>query len=270
MKPARSEREEGGISPEVPHLSHSRINRYLHCPEQYRLYYVENLRLRVLAANLVFGQVIHQALAGFFKTKTDPVSIFEEAWNQLRGVELAYGQYDSWEKLAAAGEGLLRQFLTDEVPRLTDIEGSEEGFTLTVTTLGIPFVGVIDLMARLDGTRTVIDFKTAAKAYEEHTVALSDQLTAYVLARPDAEQVALCVFVKTKVPRIEWHVSRRTPAEITDYLTKAELVGQAITARHFYKRPGWWCSSCDYLPVCLGDQKKVRETLVQATPRRAA
>ena len=28
----------------APHLSHSRINRYLTCPEQYRLYYVEKLR----------------------------------------------------------------------------------------------------------------------------------------------------------------------------------------------------------------------------------
>ena len=27
----------------TPHLSYSRINRYLTCPEQYRLYYVENL-----------------------------------------------------------------------------------------------------------------------------------------------------------------------------------------------------------------------------------
>jgi hypothetical protein len=31
----------------------------------------------------------------------------------------------------------------------------------------------------------------------------------------------------------------------------------------FYKRPGKWCLYCDYLPVCTGDQKKVKETLVQ-------
>jgi RecB family exonuclease len=270
MKPARSEREEGGISPEVPHLSHSRINRYLHCPEQYRLYYIENLRPRLTAANLVFGQVVHQALARFFKAKTDPVTSFEDSWDQLRRIELAYGAYDSWEKLAASGETLLRMFVAEEAPRLDAIDAIEEGFALTVTTLGIPFVGVIDLVAHLDKRRTVIDFKTAAKAYEEHTVLLSDQLTVYVLARPDAEQVALCVFVKSKVPRIEWHVTERKPAQIAEYLRKAELVGQALMARHFYKRPGWWCSSCDYLPVCLGDQKKVRETLVQAAPRRAA
>jgi predicted choloylglycine hydrolase len=51
-------------------------------------------------------------------------------------------------------------------------------------------------------TLTVIDFKTAKSAYPEYEVALSDQLTTYQLAEPDAEQVAFCVFVKTKEPRI--------------------------------------------------------------------
>ena len=27
-------------SSSLPYLSHSRVSRYLHCPEQYRLYYV--------------------------------------------------------------------------------------------------------------------------------------------------------------------------------------------------------------------------------------
>ena len=39
-----AEKEERGRPNGVPHLSHSRINRYLLCPEQYRLYYVEKLR----------------------------------------------------------------------------------------------------------------------------------------------------------------------------------------------------------------------------------
>ena len=54
---------------------------------------------------------------------------------------------------------------------------------------------------------------------------------------------------------------------LAEYLAQADLVGGAITARHFYKRPGKWCGYCDYLPVCLGDQQKVRDTLVQVTPR---
>ena len=36
-----------------------------------------------------------------------------------------------------------------------------------------------------------------------------------------------------------------------------------IHNERFYKRSGKWCSSCDYLPVCGGNQKKATETLVQ-------
>jgi hypothetical protein len=45
-----AEKEERGRPNGVPHLSHSRISRYLLCPEQYRLYYVENLRPRHYSA----------------------------------------------------------------------------------------------------------------------------------------------------------------------------------------------------------------------------
>jgi len=54
----------------------------------------------------------------------------------------------------------------------------------------------------------VIDFKTTTAAYQDHDVQLSDQLTAYQLAEPEAQQVALCVFVRTKEPRIDWSFPR--------------------------------------------------------------
>jgi len=153
--------------------------------------------------------------------------------------------------------------------RITRIEAVEQGFSLTVTSLGVPFVGVVDLVAHLDGKRTVIDFKTAARDYEEHTVVLSDQLTAYALAKPEAEQVALCVFAKGATPRVEWHLARREGPQIAEYLRKATVVGHAIGAGHFYKRPGWWCAGCDYLPACLGDQRKVEETLARVAARES-
>ena len=74
----------------LPHLSHSRINRYLLCPEQYRLYYIEKLRPRIYSAVLVFGQVVHQALAAFFQTGTDPTTTFAAQWKEVERVELRW------------------------------------------------------------------------------------------------------------------------------------------------------------------------------------
>ena len=256
------EREEV-VSSRGPYLSYSRINRYLLCPEQYRLYYIENLRLKVPSASLVFGQIIHQALAVLFRSGEDPVEHFMGQWTLVKEEELDYGSKESWEKLQACGKALLEKFLEEELPRLANVRASEKVFELNITTLDLPLIGVIDLVADFDKKSTVVDFKTAASAYQRHEVVLSDQLTAYQLAEPDARQSALCVLVKTKEPKIEWYLSARTGDHLVEFLNKAQLVSHEISAGHFFKRPGKWCSWCDYLPVCLGEEHKARETLVQ-------
>jgi RecB family exonuclease len=244
-------------------LSHSRINRYLLCPEQYRLHYIEKLRPKFPSSNLVFGQVLHQAIAGFFRAGEDPAKLFVECWATLREIDLAYSKKDSWEKLQVSGQALLAAFLEKAAPRLTNVRAVEQSFEITVTGLGKPFVGVVDLVCDLDGKRTVVDFKTAASSYAPHDVVLADQLTVYLLAEPDALQAAFCVLVKTKEPKIEWHVATRSGEQLAEYVGKVDLVAHDIEAGRFYKRPGMWCSWCDFLPVCLGDKQKVQETLIQ-------
>ncbi len=255
--------DEDRVRIQTPHLSHSRVSKYLHCPEQYRLYYVENLRLRSPTSSLVFGQVIHAALAGLFGKGEDPVVSFETQWTVAKGWDLTYKDREPWEKLHDTGRRLLDRFVSDATDRLSNIRAVEEPFRLQVTGLDEPFVGVIDLVAALNGVATLIDFKTSAGSYEPHEVLLSDQLTAYQLAKPDAQQAALCVLVKTKEPKIEWHVATRQPDQLTEYLGKVGYVAREIASGRFYKRPGKWCSWCDFLPVCTGDQKTEQETLIQ-------
>jgi CRISPR/Cas system-associated exonuclease Cas4 (RecB family) len=262
-QPAPSDTSEEGLLPGGPYLSHSRLSRYLHCPEQYRLYYVERLRLRVPAAALVFGQVVHMALSFHFRHGEDPVKAFEDCWNSATATALGYKKRESWESLMATGQALLAKFVREALPRITNVQASESRFELAIEGLDLPFVGVIDLVADLDGKSTVVDFKTSVSAYEDHEAALSDQLTAYQLAEPEAEQTALCVLVKTKEPRIEWFVEERRPGQLVEFLAKAEYVASEIAAARFYKRPGKWCAWCDYLPVCLGNEKAVEETLVR-------
>lgn len=246
-----------------PHLSHAQIAKYLHCPESYRLYYVERLRPRVPAANLVFGQVVHQSLAEFFRNGVDPRWYFVEEWKEMRELGLRFGPRESWEKLDQVGGALLEKFLEEEVPRIGKVQAVEAPFELDLSTLDTPFVGIIDLVADFDGKRTVIDFKTSASHVEAHEAQLSDQLTAYQLAEPEATQAAFCVLVKTKEPKIEWHVTTRSAEQVRDYLAKVGLVAREIQGARFYKRPGKWCSWCEFLPVCLGDAAQIEKTLVK-------
>jgi len=262
--PARTNDPEAALD-QAPNLSYSRINRYLTCPEQYRLYYLERLRPKVESAGLVFGARIHLALADLFRSGVDPVETFQKDWETLKEVELHYGKRESWHDLQAKGAKLLEKFLKAEAPKIREIESVEKKFELGITLLDLPFVGIADLVAQVNGLKTVVDFKTSNSDYEDHEVVLSDQLTAYWLADPEAQKVALCVLVKTKEPKIEWHFAERDAERLTEYLAKVQIVSEDIHAGKFYKRPGKWCSYCDFLPVCLGDKKKVEETLVNIT-----
>jgi hypothetical protein len=257
------EKDELALASQTPHLSHSRINRYLTCPEQYRFYYIENRRLKFPSASLVFGQVVHQALADLFNKKSDPTDFFLRTWSELKEVKLTYGKKQTWEKLQASGRGLLQKFVNEEYCRIKQVKAVEKKFELNITGVDLPFIGIIDLVAEVDSKNTVADFKTAASDYEEHEAPLSDQLTAYKLARPEAEQVAFWIMIKTKEPKIEWHPSSRSPEEMMKYISKVGYLAREIKAGNFYKRPGKHCSWCDYLPICLGDARKAQETLVE-------
>ena len=249
----------------IPHLSHSRINRYLTCPEQYRLYYVEHLRPRVPASGLVFGAVLHKALADLFRTGTDALKGFLSQWEELVGVTIRYKERETWDVLKEKGTKLIDRFLAEELPKLRTIHAVEKRFELRVGSLPLPFIGITDLVADVNGGIAVVDFKTAASGYDDYEVTLSDQLTAYSLAEPEATHVAYCVFVKTKEPRIEWHFAERTSQDLVDYVEKARMCGEDILAEKFYKRPGKHCAYCDFLPVCMGNGKKAVETLVRIT-----
>lgn len=249
-----------------PHLSHSQITKYETCPRQFYHYYVEGLRPAQVSASLVFGTSVHEALAAHFSSGEDPVSFFAAEWGLHEDDDLRYAGRDSWASLNDKGLGLMAYFLAHERDRLTKISGIESKFSVQVSSLPVPLVGVIDLVAELDGILTVIDWKTSSSSYGEEDVHLSDQLTTYTLAHPEIPDVAYGLFVKTKEPRFEWHRSRRTGEEVGDLLRKAERVVSDIQAGRFDKRPGDHCSYCDFLPLCLGRKAEAASTLTVPSP----
>jgi len=59
---------------------------------------------------------------------------------------------------------LLDRFVQHEVNRIGNIKAVERTFELRITMLDLPLVGIIDLLADVDGKRTVVDFKTSSSA----------------------------------------------------------------------------------------------------------
>jgi PD-(D/E)XK nuclease superfamily len=247
----------------APHFSYTRIQKYLTCPEQYRLYYVERLRARQESANLVFGATVHLALAELFRHGLDPVETFDKEWQVIREVELRYSKRISWQSLAETGKQLLEKFVREETQKITKVIAVEQAFEFYLSGLDLPFVTILDLVAEVNRKKTLVEFKTAAADFERFEVELMDQATAYHLADPEIEQVGVCVLVKTKKPAIRWHFTRRSPDQVVEYLDKVDAVAGAIRSAIYYRRPGKWCRQCEFLPVCTGDTKTTDKTLVK-------
>lgn len=148
-----------------PHLSYSRINRYLTCPEQYRLYYLENYRPKQPPASLIFGKVIHRAIARFFQTGCDLKNTFQSEWHECKNANLRYSFRDTWDSLNEKGINLLGKFLDERMVRFPKILAVEKEFELSIPGLNLPFVGIIDLIVETEGKITIVDFKTSSSTY---------------------------------------------------------------------------------------------------------
>src|SRR5262249_19787158 len=154
---------------------------------------------------------VHAALAAHFRSAYDPIASFDAAWCRYQDQPVTYTGSESWLRLRDTGRALLQTFMANDRWRIRTVYDVEKRFAVTMAGLPRPIIGIIDLIADMDGRRTVIDWKTAGQHYGPWSADLSDQLTTYWLAEPQAEQVAFGVLLKTKSPEIQWVVSRRTP-----------------------------------------------------------
>ena len=118
--------------------------------------------------------------------------------------------------------------------------------------LGIPLVGVMDLVLDTETGPAIIDFKTAGRSSEPLEIVHELQLTSYAYlyrhaAGKDEAGLEIRSLVKTKTPKIEFHRYpvrteahfRRLFSVIRDYL-------DALDRGRFSYRPGWTCGCCDF------------------------
>jgi hypothetical protein len=121
--------------------------------------------------------------------------------------------------------------------------------------IGLPLVGVIDLV--IDGADgpIIVDFKTAASAsYNDHQHEL--QLTAYAyLVREafglDESELQVRQLIKTKVPKIVTHCfPRRTDEHFERFFGLVREYLDALDKGMYNYRPSWNCSMCDHYGTC--------------------
>jgi hypothetical protein len=175
------------------YVSASRLGLWAKCPLAYKFRYVDGIKTPTTAA-LFLGHRVHSGLEYFYRHRqlgtdvsaTEVVEQMHATWD--RAVADDKMKFESRQQESA----LRRQATTLVMTYLAQVPADEprplgvEAFMevplvdpLTGEDLGIPLVGIVDLV--LDGEEgpTIIDFKTAARGGELLEISHELQLSCY-------------------------------------------------------------------------------------------
>ncbi len=146
--------------------SYTQLSQYLACPRKYRYRYVDGWQEKETRAGLLFGRAFEQALAAYFQCQDATEVLFKE-WSQYQNTTLDYTHGDSWDRMLQQGIKLLELFCQED---RVEIRHPKRNLQIKISRPLSPisqFVGYVDALGYLDGTRCVIDWKTTAARYPD-------------------------------------------------------------------------------------------------------
>jgi hypothetical protein len=253
-----------------PHISHTQLDMFWRCGEQYRRRYVEGERLPPGIA-IMLGGGVHKGAEHNFRQKIESrrdlpaneivdaaVAGFEADF--AGGFSLTDDEADRGIKavLGEAKDKLVQLALCHAVEQAPDYQpvAVEHATRIVFPAATHDLLAITDLR---DDVRRVTDFKTAARKMPEDAVHTSVQLTIYAAAfqvdtGSPPQEVRLDVVTKTKTPQRQLLRSERTRADMQALLNRVNVTLATINAGNFPPAsPGSWVCSpkwCGYWATC--------------------
>ena len=213
------ERQGGALE----YVSPSRLGCWLSCPLKWKFRYLDGIRTPTTPA-LFVGKAVHAGLECYYRHRQLGVTLaaddvarrMAESWAALVDEEkMDFDSPDDEEAMRQQVADLVRVYLgnvpKDEKPLAVEV--AAEAPLVDPTTgedLGMPLVGVIDLVLDGEAGPLIADFKTAARSSEPMEISNEIQLTSYAwLHRQIAGQqeggLEIRSLIKTKSPKVEFH-----------------------------------------------------------------
>ncbi len=122
--------------------------------------------------------------------------------------------------------------------------------------LGLPLVGVMDLVLSYEEGPLICDFKTSGRSSEPLEIIHEIQLTSYAwLFRQTAPLseggLEIRSLIKTKVPKVEFHgYPARTEGHFRRLFTVIREYLDTLDSGRFNYRPSFGCGMCDFADQC--------------------
>ena len=261
----------------MPTYSHSQLSTYETCPHQYKLAYIDKIKVETEGIEAFMGSRVHDALEKLYRdlkvTKLNSLEeiidyyhqSWEKNWNEM--IQIIRKEYtaDHYRRL---GE----KCITDYYKRYYPFDqgktlGLEENIYFPLDQeKGYSIRGFIDRLALLDHSILEIhDYKTSGRLPTQENVNSDRQLAFYQMGVEgkwkDIQEI-----------RLIWHYlafdteirSSRTPEELHRLRRKTlELIQKIETDRQFLPKEGPLCNWCDYQGFC---PKRKHQMIVESFP----
>jgi hypothetical protein len=243
--------------------SYTQIREYLTCPRRYRHHYLDGWQEKEDSAASLFGRAFEKALAAYF-LRQDPVAVLSIQWRSYRGDLMSTIGNRKWEHMLQQGIELLAAFADDDRVRISQ---PRRNLQIRMTRRLAPtnnFLGYVDAIGYLDGTRSILEWKTTSSRYPEQPaglLSLDPQLICYSWLTGIAE-VSLICFVRKRVPEIQYLSAVISEEQRIEYgrlveSTVAQIESANFSAHSGIRFPHSACLGCPFIGLCLQNQQLI-------------
>jgi hypothetical protein len=249
--------------------SYTQISHYLTCPRRYRHRYLDGWQEKGTRAAMLFGRAFEQALAAYF-LREDPAAVLFREWSTCQNLGLHFTHGDTWDRMLQQGIQLLDRFCQDDRIRIRQPRRNLQIKFVRPVLDKNEFVAYVDAIGKLDGTGSLLEWKTTSSRYPEEPeglLALDPQLICYSWITGISE-VAQVVFVRKRLVEVQYLHTKITDEQRREFSQLVEDTIRRIESAQFLPHSGIRfpqnpCSSCPYIGLCLGKQQLAESALVR-------
>jgi hypothetical protein len=247
--------------------SHTQIREYLNCPRRYRYHYLEGWQEKEDSTAALFGRAFEEALAANF-LGTEAGAVLQTQWDRCRDHVIRYDSNKKWKEMLQQGIELLACFQQHNRLRVPQPQRNLNIKVVKRLSADNDFIGYLDAIGYLDGSRSILEWKTTSSRYPDEPVgllALDPQLVCYSWLTGIA-RVSLICFVRKRAPEIQYLSAVISEVQRNDYgrlveNTVAQIEAANFSAHSGIRFPHSACLGCPFIGLCLQNPQLIAARL---------
>jgi hypothetical protein len=247
--------------------SHTQIREYLSCPRSYRYHYLEGWQEKEDSTAALFGRAFEEALAGHFLGK-DSGAVLQTQWDHCRDHVIRFDSNKKWKEMLQQGIALLGCFQEQDRVRIPQPRRNLNVKITRRLSTANDFLGYVDAIGYLDGSRSILEWKTTSSRYPGQPaglLSLDPQLVCYSWLTGIAE-VSLICFVRKRVPEIQYLSAVISEEQRNEYSrlvesTVAQIESGSFSAHSGIRFPHSACLGCPFIGLCLQNRDLIAARL---------